>query len=46
MITTADVEFTLKAVYDERTKAPLFRDALLVGGKPIETRVADGERWH
>jgi len=43
-ITTADVEFTLKAVYDERTKAPLFRDALLIGGKPIETRVADEKR--
>ncbi len=40
-ITTADVEFTLKAVYDERTKAPLFRDALLVDGKPIETKVID-----
>ena len=43
-ITTADVEFTLRAVYDERTKAPLFRDALLVGGRPIETRVTDERR--
>ena len=40
-ITTADVEFTLKAVYDERTKSPLFRDALLVDGKPIEAKVID-----
>ena len=43
-ITTGDVEFTLKAAYDERTKAPLFRDALLVGGKPIETRVTNERR--
>ena len=40
-ITTADVEFTLKAVYDERTKSPLFRDSLMIDGKPIETRVID-----
>ena len=40
-ITTADVDFTLKAVYDERTKSPLFRDSLMIDGKPIETRVID-----
>ena len=40
-ITTADVEFTLKAVYDERTKSPLFRDSLMIDGRPIETRVID-----
>ena len=40
-ITTVDVEFTLKAVYDERTKSPLFRDSLMIDGKPIETRVID-----
>lgn len=43
-ITTADVEFTLKAAYDERTKAPIFRDGLLVGGKPIEVTIADARR--
>ena len=40
-ITTADVEFTLKAVYDERTKSPLFRDALMVDGKLIEVKAID-----
>ena len=43
-ITTADVEFTLKAVYDERMKSPIFRNALLIGGKEIETKVADERR--
>ena len=42
-ITTADVEFTLRAIYDERTKS-FFRDALMLGGKPIEAKVADARR--
>ena len=40
-LTTADVEFTLKAVYDKRTASPIFRDGLLVGGKEIETKIVD-----
>jgi peptide/nickel transport system substrate-binding protein len=43
-ITTEDVAFTLAAVYDERTNSPVFRDGLLVGGKPIETKVIDDRR--
>ncbi len=43
-ITTADVEFTLKAIYDERTKSAIFRPALLVGGKEIEPRVIDARK--
>ena len=43
-LTTDDVIFTLTAIYDERTKSPAFRDAMLVGNKPIETkRVNDRE---
>jgi len=37
-LTTDDVIFTLAAIYDERTKSPAFRDAMLVDGKLIETK--------
>lgn len=40
-ITAEDVVFTFQAVYDERTKSPLLRDALSVGGKPIKATAAD-----
>lgn len=43
-LTTADVEFTLKSVYDKRTASPIFRDSLLVGGKEIETKIIDGRK--
>lgn len=43
-LTADDVIFTLAAIYDERTKSPAWRDAMLVDGKPIETkRVSDRE---
>ena len=41
-LTADDVIFTLDAIYDERTKSPAFRDAMLVDDKPIATkRVGD-----
>ncbi len=40
-ITAQDVEFTLRAIYDERTASPSFRDAMLIGGRPIEATVID-----
>lgn len=40
-LTTADVEFTLKSVYDKRTQSAIFRDSLLVGGKEIEPKIVD-----
>src|SRR6185369_10490145 len=40
-LTSSDVAFTLEAVYDERNKAEVFRDALLVNGKPISIKVID-----
>ncbi len=43
-LTTADVDFTLKAVYDKRTASPIFRDSLLVGGKEIETKIVDARK--
>lgn len=44
-ITSADVEFTLKAVYDKRTASPVFRDSLLIGGKEIEPKVIDDRKF-
>jgi peptide/nickel transport system substrate-binding protein len=43
-LTTADVEFTLKSVYDKRTGSPIFRDSLLVGGKEIESKIVDARK--
>lgn len=40
-ITSADVVFTMQALYDKKTAAPVFRDAMLVGGKEIETKAID-----
>jgi peptide/nickel transport system substrate-binding protein len=40
-LTSNDVAFTLEAVYDERNKATVFRDALLINGKPITVKVID-----
>jgi peptide/nickel transport system substrate-binding protein len=40
-LTSSDVAFTLEATYDERNKAEVFRDALLINGKPITVKVID-----
>ena len=40
-LTAEDVLFTMRALYDERTQSPIFRDAMLVGGKQIETTLVD-----
>lgn len=40
-LTTDDVIFSLKAIYDEKTNSPVFRDAMMVNGKPIEARKVD-----
>jgi peptide/nickel transport system substrate-binding protein len=42
-LSAEDVVFTLTALYDERTAAPLFREAMLIGGRRIEA-VATGPR--
>ena len=36
-ITAEDVSFTMRALYDERTASPIFRDAMLIGARQIET---------
>src|SRR4051812_8997126 len=40
-LTADDVVFTMKAIYDERTQSPIFRDAMLIGGKQIEVTATD-----
>ena len=40
-LTSNDVAFTLEATYDERNQTELFRDALLINGKPISVKVID-----
>src|SRR5262249_50693192 len=40
-LTADDVSFTFRALYDERTASPAFRDAMLIGGRPIEVNVVD-----
>ena len=40
-LTSSDVAFTLEAIYDERDQTALFRDALLINGKPITVKVID-----
>lgn len=37
-LTTDDVIFTLAAMYDEKTKSPAFRDAMMVDGQMIATK--------
>jgi peptide/nickel transport system substrate-binding protein len=36
-----DVLFTFRALYDERTASPIFRDAMTIGGRQIEVSVVD-----
>src|SRR5215475_9190708 len=38
-ITAEDVVFTLRAIYDERTAAPVFRDAMMIGKGQIEATI-------
>lgn len=40
-ITTADLAFSLAAMYDERTKAAAWKDSMSINGKPIATRIMD-----
>src|SRR5215471_6102404 len=41
-ITAEDVIFTLRAMYDERTASPIFRDAMMIGNRQIEASIPDG----
>ncbi len=41
-ITAEDVIFSLRAVYDERTASPIFRDAMMIGNRQIEASIPDG----
>lgn len=41
-ITAEDIIFTLRAIYDERTPIPIFRDAMMIGNRQIEASIPDG----
>lgn len=40
-LTTDDVLFTMKALYDDKTASPIFRDAMTINNKPIEIKKID-----
>jgi peptide/nickel transport system substrate-binding protein len=40
-LTADDVLFSLRAIYDERTNSPVFREAMTIDGRPIEVAVTD-----
>lgn len=40
-LTADDVLFTFRAIYDERTAAPVFREAMSIGGRQIDVSVVD-----
>jgi peptide/nickel transport system substrate-binding protein len=40
-LTSDDVAFSLRALYDKRTASPVYADAMLVGDKQIEASVVD-----
>jgi peptide/nickel transport system substrate-binding protein len=44
-LTADDVAFTLRALYDPKVPAPLYRDAMMIGEKPIRIAVADPRRF-
>jgi peptide/nickel transport system substrate-binding protein len=44
-LTSADVAFTMQAIYDKRTASPIFRDSMLVNDKEIETKVIDDRKF-
>lgn len=43
-LTSDDVSFTLQAIYDKRTASPIFRDAMLIGGREIKATAVDSRR--
>jgi peptide/nickel transport system substrate-binding protein len=43
-LTAEDAVFTFRALYDERTASPVFRDAMLINGRQIEATAVDARR--
>jgi peptide/nickel transport system substrate-binding protein len=44
-LTSDDVAFTLRAIYDDRVPSPVYRDAMKIGDKPIGITVADARHF-
>lgn len=45
ILTTDDVLFTMKALYDDKTVSPIFRDSMTINNKPIEIKKIDDRRF-
>ncbi|HLL73851.1 MAG TPA: ABC transporter substrate-binding protein [Pyrinomonadaceae bacterium] len=43
-LTSEDVAFTLRALYDPKVASPIYSDAMKIGDKPFEARVVDPRR--
>lgn len=43
-VTAEDVAFTLRAMYDERTASPIFRDLMTIGDQQITTQIENARR--
>lgn len=43
-ITAEDVQFTFQAIYDDRTPSPIFRNAMIINGQPIEVSSSEPRR--
>lgn len=44
-LTTEDLIFTLKALYDDKTASPIFKDAMMINDKQIEIKKIDDRRF-
>lgn len=44
-LTSEDVAFTLRALYDPKVNSPIYRDAMMIADKPFEIKVADARRF-
>lgn len=43
-LTSEDVAFTLRALYDPKVNSPIYSHAMMIGDKPFEAKVADARR--
>jgi peptide/nickel transport system substrate-binding protein len=43
-LTSEDVAFTLRALYDPKVNSPIYSHSMMIGDKPFEAKVADARR--
>ena len=44
-LTSEDVAFTLRALYDEKVNSPIYRESMMIGHKPFEIKATDARRF-